>query len=72
MSERGEEAGEQTLALIDKNRVKRHGAAGELARGIKAQRVSKRLDVNAAGFRGKSWRLIRGGLSKEDRSQQRP
>ena len=72
VSERGEEAGEQILDLMDKNRVERHGAPGELARGSEAQRGSKRLDVNAAGFRGKSWHLIRGDLSKEDRSQQRP
>ena len=72
VSERGEEAGEQILDLMDKNRVKRHGARGELARDSEAQRGSKRLDVNAAGFRGKLPHLIRGDLSKEDRSQQRP
>ena len=72
MSKRGEEAGEQNtsaslsagLDLMDKNRVKRRGAPGELAKGSKAQRGSKRLDVNAAGFSGKSWHLIRGDLSK--------
>ncbi len=62
----------QALDLMDKNRVERHGAPGELARGSEAQRGSKRLYVNAAGVRGKSWHLIRGDLSKEDRSQQRP
>ena len=50
VSERGEEAGEQILDLMDKNRVERHGAPGELARGSEAQRGSKRLDVNAAGL----------------------
>ena len=64
VSERGEEAGEQNLDLMDKNRVKRHGAPGKLARDSEAQKGSKRLDVNAAGVRGKSWYLIRGGLSK--------
>ncbi len=64
VSERGEEAGEQNLDLMDKNRVKRHGALGKLARDSEAQKGSKRLDVNAAGVRGKSWHLIRGGLSK--------
>ncbi len=49
---------------MDKNRVKRHGAPGELAKGSEAQGGSKWLDVNAAGVRGKSWHLIRGGLSK--------
>ena len=57
---------------MDKNRVERHGARGKLAIDSKAQAGSKRLDVNAAGVRGKSSYLIRGGLSKEDRSQQRP
>ena len=51
------------LGLMDKNRVERHGAPGELARGSEAQKGPKRLDVNAARFRGKSWHLIRGGLS---------
>ena len=62
-SERGEEAGEQNLDLMNKNRVRRHGAPGKLARGSEAQEGSERLDVNAAGVRGKSWHLIRGGLS---------
>ena len=63
MSERGEEAGGQNLDLMNKNRVKRHGAPGELARDSEAQTGSKRLDVNAAGVRGKSLHLIRGDLS---------
>ena len=63
VSERGEEAGGQNLDLMNKNRVERHGAPGELARDSKAQRGSKRLDVNAAGIRGKLWHLIRGDLS---------
>ena len=50
VSEHGEEAGGQIMDLMDKNRVKRHGAPGELARGSEAQAGSKRLDVNAAGF----------------------
>jgi hypothetical protein len=72
VSERGEEAGEQNLDLMDKNHVKRHGAPGELAKGSEAQRGSKWLDVNATGVRGKSWHLIRGDLSETGRSQQRP
>jgi hypothetical protein len=72
VSERGEEAGEQNLDLMDKNRVQRHGALGKLAKGSKAQTGSKRLDVDAAGVRGKSWHLIRGDLPKAGRSQQRP
>jgi hypothetical protein len=63
-SERGEEAGGQNLDLMDKNRVKRHGAPGKLARDSKAQRGSKWLDVNAARVRGKLSHLIRGDLSK--------
>ena len=72
VSKRGEEAGEQNLDLMDKNRVERHGAPGKLARGSETQRGSKRLDVYTAGVRGKSWHLIRGDLSKKDRSQQKP
>ena len=70
VSERGEEAGEQItsaslsagLDLMDKNRIERHGAPGELARGSETQRGSKRLDVNAARVRGKLPHLIRGDL----------
>jgi len=62
VSERGEEAGGQNLDLMDKNRVKRHRAPGKLARDSEAQRESKRLDVNAAGIRGKLRHLIRGDL----------
>jgi len=65
VSERGEEAGEQSLDSMNKNCVRRHGAPGELARGSEAQRGSKRLDVNAAGDRGKSSDLIRGDLPEE-------
>ncbi len=64
-SERGEEAGEQNLDLMNKNHVERHGAPGEPARDGKAQRGSKRLDVNAAGVRGKLPHLIRGDLPRE-------
>ncbi len=71
-SERGEEAGEQNLDSMNKNRVERHGAPGKLATDSKAQTGSKRLDVNAAGVRGKLSHLIRGDLPKEGRSQQRP
>jgi len=62
-SERGEEAGEQILDLMDKNCVRRRGALGELARDGKARRGSKRLYVNAARVRGKLSYLIRGGLT---------
>ena len=72
VSERGEEAGEQNLDLMDKNRVKRHRAPGELAKDSKAQKGSKWLDVNAAGVRGKSRHLIQGDLPETGRSQQRP
>jgi len=65
VSERGEEAGGQNLDLMNKNRVRRHGAPGELARDSEAQRGSKRLDVDAAGVRGKTSHLIRGDLSGE-------
>ena len=65
MSERGEEAGGQNLDLMNKNRVTRQGAPGELARDSEAQRGSKRLDVDAAGVRGKTSHLIRGDLSGE-------
>ena len=64
MSERGEAAGEQNLDLMDKNRVERHGERGKLATDSKAQAGSKRLDVNAAGVRGKSSHLIRGDLPR--------
>lgn len=49
----GEEAGEQTSDLMDKNRVKRREASGELASDSDAQEGSKRLDVNAARVEGK-------------------
>jgi hypothetical protein len=63
VSERGEEAGEQSLDLMDKNCVRRRGAPGELASDGKAQKGSKRPYVNAARVRGKLSHLIRGGLS---------
>ena len=63
MSERGEEAGEQSLDLMDKNCVRRRGAPGELASDSKAPKGSKRPYVNAARVRGKLSHLIRGGLS---------
>jgi hypothetical protein len=50
---------------MNKNHVERHGAPGELAADSKAQVGSKRLDVNAAGIRGKSSDLIRGDLPEE-------
>jgi len=62
VSERGEEAGEQSLDLMDKNCVRRRGALGELASDSKAPKGSKRLHVNAARDRGKLSHLIRGDL----------
>ncbi len=62
MSERGEEAGEQSLDSMDKNCVRRRGAPGELAQDSEARKGSKRPYVNAARVRGKLWHLIRGGL----------
>jgi len=74
VSERGEEAGEQTLDLMNKNRVTRHEVRGKLASDSDAQKGPKRLDVNAAGLGGKLSHLIRGGLAFifEARSQQKP
>ena len=63
MSERGEEAGEQSLDSMDKNCVRRRRAPGELATDSEAPRGSKRPYVNAARVRGKPSHLIRGGLS---------
>ena len=62
-SERGEEAGEQTLDLTDRNCVRRRGALGELAEDSEAQRGPKRPHVDAARVRGKLSHLIRGDLS---------
>ncbi len=59
MNQRGEEAGEQNLDLMDKNCVRRRRA---LARDSEAQKGSKRLYVNAARVRGKLSHLIRGDL----------
>ncbi len=64
-SERGEEAGEQNLDSMDKNRVERHGMRDKLATDSKVQRGSKQSDVNAARVRGKIPYLIRGGLPKQ-------
>ena len=62
-SERGEEAGGQNPDWMDKNRVKRRKARGELAIDNEAQKGSKRPCVNAARLGGKLSYLIRGGLS---------
>ena len=64
-SERGKEAGEQNLDLMNKNRVERHGMRDELAQDSKVQRGSEQSHVNAARVRGKLSHLIRGDLSKE-------
>ena len=64
MSERGKEAGEQNLDLMDKNCVRRRRAPGELARDSEAPKGSKRLYVNAARVRGKLSYLIRGDLRR--------
>ena len=65
VSERGEEAGEQNLDSMNKNRVERHGMPDELARGSKVQRGSEQSYVNAARVRGKKPYLIRGGLPRK-------
>ena len=62
-SERGEEAGEQTLDLTDRNCVRRRVARGELAKDSEARKGPKRPHVNAARVRGKLLHLIRGDLS---------
>ena len=71
MNQRGEEAGEQNLDLMDtlapvrsagENCVRRREAPGELARDSEAPKGSKRLHVNAARIRGKLSYLIRGDL----------
>ena len=64
VSERGEEAGEQNLDLMNKNRVERHGMPDELARDSKVQKGSKQSHVNAARVRRKLSRLIRGDLPR--------
>ena len=69
----GEEAGEQKPDLMDKNRIRRRGARGKLARDSDARKGPKRLHVNAAGIGRKLSYLIRGGLPFFfGRSQQRP
>ena len=64
-SERGKEAGEQNLDLMNKNCVKRHGMPDKLAKDSEVQKGSKQSHVNAARVRGKLAHLIRGDLSKE-------
>ena len=64
-SERGKEAGEQNLDLMNKNCVKRHGTPDKLAKDSEVQKGSKQSHVNAARVRGKLSHLIRGDLSKE-------
>jgi len=68
VSERGEEAGWQNLDSMNKNRVERHGMPDELAQDSKVPRGSKQSHVNAARVRGKKPHLIRGGLSKGQKS----
>ena len=65
VSKRGEEAGEQSLDSMKKNRVERHGMPDKLARDSKVQRGSKQSHVNAARVRGKLSHLIRGDLPNE-------
>ena len=64
VSERGEEAGEQSLDSMNKNHVERHGMPDELATDSKVPRGSKQSHVNVARVRGKISHLIRGGLPK--------
>ncbi len=68
VSERGEEAGEQNLDSMNKNRVKRHGMPDKLAIDSKVQRGSEQSHVNAARVRGKRPYLIRGGLPERQKS----
>ena len=69
MNGRGEEAGTQSLDLMNKNCVGRHGRRGKLAKGSKAQKGSKQTCVNAARVRGKNPNLIRGDLLKKSRQK---
>ena len=62
-SERGEEAGEQSLDSMNKNCVKRRGMPDKLARDSEVQEGSKQSHVNVARVRGKLSHLIRGDLS---------
>jgi len=62
VSERGEEAGEQSLDSMDKNCVRRRRAPGELATDSEVPRGSRRLYIDAARVRRKLSHLIRGGL----------
>ena len=64
MSERGEEAGGQSLDSMNKNCVERHGMPDKLAKDSEVQKGSKQSHVNAARVRGKLSHLIRGDLSK--------
>ena len=70
-SERGEEAGEQNLDSMNKNRVERHGMRDELAQGSEVQKGSEQSCVNAARVRGKKPYLIRGGLSEKKRKEKK-
>ena len=71
-SERGEEAGEQSLDSMNKNYVKRHGMPDKLAKDSKVQRGSKQSHVNAARVRRKLSHLSGEIYPEKGRSQQRP
>ena len=60
----------QSLDLMNKNCVERHGAPGKLAKDSEALRGPKRLDVNAARLRRKKSHLIRGDLTNLRVSQE--
>ncbi len=66
VSKRGEEAGEQNLDSMNKNRVERHGMPDKLATDSEVQRGSEQSHVNAARARGKKPHLIRGGLTPRE------
>ena len=51
VSERGEEAGERSLDLMDKNRVKRRKMRDELASDSEVRKGSKQSCVNTARVR---------------------
>ncbi len=65
VSERGEEAGGQSLDSMNKNCVERHGMPDKLATDSKVQKGLEQSHVNAARVRGKLSHLIRGDLSKQ-------
>ncbi len=48
VSQCGEEAGEQSPDLMDKNHVMRHGMRGKLTNGSNAQTGLKQFHVNVA------------------------